>query len=126
MSPSLRRRVIAVVLTFACAAAFAASVQVATAAHWHSNCVNHGILHGESSDDASFFSRVEAGCSSNDQRTCDVYVSGSYVGGLSATGSTTCSAWSRSYGWYTECAGSAVVSFSGVFGSHTHYAHSPC
>ena len=34
--------------------------------------------------------------------SCDIYVSGSYVGGLSV-GNATCNAWSRDYGDYTEC-----------------------
>jgi hypothetical protein len=101
-------------------------VTVALANHYHVNCVGHGLVHGASTTDGSFFARVEAGCGSP-SRSCKLYTNGSFDGGETVSGSTTtCNAWSRSFGNYTECASSAHVASSGVFAEHVHFAHNWC
>jgi hypothetical protein len=105
---------------------FGAITKVAVGEHWHSNCVAHGFVHGDSTTDGSFFSRVEAGCGSTSRR-CEIYNWGSFVGSISVGGTTTtCNAWSRNYGDYTECASTAHVYSSGVFNEHIHKAHNWC
>ena len=111
-------------LTLVCAFSFGAIVQLALADDYHVNCVGHGYVHGSSQTDGSFFSRVEAGCSSG-SRQCNIYVFGSFVGGLSV-GNATCNAWSRTWGNYTECGSTAHVEFQPYFGSHVHKASNWC
>lgn len=111
-------------MSFLCAFSFGAIVRVAFANHYHVACVGNGFVHGDSTTDGSFYARVENGCGSN-SRSCDLYVSGSYVGGLTV-GATQCDAWSRDYGDYTECHGSAHVAFVPTFSDHTHFAHNWC
>jgi hypothetical protein len=103
-----------------------AVVRVALADHYHVNCVGHGFVHGESTTDGSFFARVEQGCGVT-LRTCDLYTNGSFIGGqvVSAAG-TTCNAWSRNYGSYSECASTAHVYARDLFGEHVHKAHNWC
>ena len=103
---------------------FGAIVQLAFADHYHVTCVGHGFVHGDYTTDGSFFARVETGCGSS-SRSCYLYVSGSFIGGLSV-GNATCNAWSRDYGTYTECHGSAYVTFVPNFNGHTHLAHNWC
>jgi hypothetical protein len=106
--------------------AWGATVRVALAQHYHVNCVGHGLVHGASTTDGSFFARVEAGCGST-SRSCDLYTGGSFDGGETVSGSTTtCNAWSRSFGDFTECASTAHVASSGVFAEHVHKAHNWC
>ena len=102
-----------------------AAVKVALADHYHVNCVGHGFVHGESTTDGSFFARVETGCGST-WRECKLYTYGSFVGGMTTTGSATCNLWSRNFGNFTECASTAHVQAAGVFGSHVHKAHNYC
>ena len=102
-----------------------AAVHVAYANHYHTNCIGHGFVHGDDSNDGSFFSRVETGCGSVNRR-CDLHSYGLYVGGISVYSSaTTCNAWSRNYGNYVECASSAHV-FADIWSDHFHYAHNWC
>lgn len=129
MSPHKRQagltRGLLVLILFS-AFSFAAIVRVATADHYHTNCVDHGFVHGESTTDGSFFGRVDAGCGST-FRTCDLYTYGNLIGSMSVSGtSTTCNNWSLSYGSYTECASTTHTSSSGVFSSHVHKAHNWC
>ena len=103
-----------------------AAVKVALADHYHVACVPHGFVHGESTTDGSFFARVEAGCGSS-LRECDLYTNGSYIGGMTVQGTgTTCNAWSRNAGNYSECASTAHDYASGVFSEHVHKAHNYC
>ena len=103
-----------------------AAVKAALADHYHVACVGHGFVHGESTGDGSFFARVEPGCGST-LRQCDLYTNGSFKGGVSVSGTgTTCNAWSRNFGNYSECASTAHVSSSGVFSHHVHKAHNWC
>jgi hypothetical protein len=113
-------------LVLVCSFSFGALVRVAFAEHYHTNCVGHGFVHGDSLTDGSFYGRVEPGCGSR-LRTCDLYTSGSFIGGQIVTGTTaTCSAWSRSYGSFTECASTTHVASSGVFAEHVHLASNWC
>ena len=106
--------------------AWGAIVKVALAEHYHVACVGHGFVHGDVTTDGSFFARVEAGCGST-SRTCNLYTYGSFDGGETVGGTTTtCNAWSRSFGNFTECASTAHVSSSGVFSLHVHKAHNWC
>jgi hypothetical protein len=112
-------------LALLCAFSFGAIVTIARADSYHVTCVGHGFVEGGSQTDGSFFSRVETGCSST-YYFCAVKVSGSTVGGQEAYGTTTCNAWSRDYGDYTECHGSADVYDQGVFSEHIHTAPNWC
>lgn len=121
-----RRRLTGTLLAMAlgCSFAFGAIVQVAFADDYHTNCVGHGYVHGGSQTDGSFFSRVESGCGSG-WRSCNLYVSGSYIGGLTV-GNATCNAWSRNWGNYLECASTSHTTFSPYFGNHVHKASNWC
>jgi hypothetical protein len=113
-------------LVFLCAFSFGAIVRVALADHWHTTCVPHGFVHGNSLTDGSFYARVDPGCGST-LRTCDLYTSGSFIGGVTVTGTTaTCGAWSTDFGRFTECASTAHVRSSGVFSQHVHKASNWC
>jgi hypothetical protein len=115
-----------VLLALFSAFSFGAIVRVALADHWHTNCVAHGFMHGDSTTDGSFFARVEPGCGST-LRRCELYTHGSFDGDVTVAGTTaTCSAWSRAFGDYTECASTAHVYSSGVFNEHVHKAHNWC
>jgi hypothetical protein len=112
-------------LALICSFSFGAIVRVAFA-DYHTTCVGHGFVHGDSLTDGSFFGRVEPGCSST-LRNCYLYTYGSYIGGQTVTGSTaTCNAWSRNFGDYTECASTTHVDSEGVFSSHVHKAANWC
>lgn len=103
-----------------------AAVKVALADHYHVACVGHGFVHGDSTSDGSFFARVEIGCGST-LRRCNLYTNGSYIYGVTvADTGTTCNAWSRSAGNYSECASTAHDYASGVFSDHVHKAHNYC
>ena len=124
--PCERRRLPRAMLGLMLAGAFSfgAIVQLAVADDYHSNCVGHGFLHGASQSDGSFFSRVEGGCGSG-WRSCDIFVWGNYVGGLTV-GAATCNAWSRDWGSYTECAATSHTKFLPYFGEHVHKASNWC
>jgi hypothetical protein len=113
-------------LVLVCSFSFGAIVRVAFAVSYHTTCVGHGFVHGNSTTDGSFYGRVEPGCGST-LRTCDLYTSGSFDGGQIVTGTTaTCTAWSRDYGSFTECASTTHVESSGVFSEHVHLPTNWC
>jgi hypothetical protein len=113
-------------LVLFCAFSFGALVHIAFAVSYHTTCVGHGFVHGNSLTDGSFYGRVEPGCGST-LRTCNLYSSGSFIGGQVVTGSTaTCTAWSRDFGDFTECASTTHVESSGVFSDHVHLASNWC
>jgi hypothetical protein len=113
-------------LVLVCCFSFGALVRIAFAVSYHTTCVGHGFVHGNSLTDGSFYGRVEPGCGST-LRTCKLYTSGSFDGGQVVTGTTaTCTAWSRDYGSFTECASTTHVESSGVFSDHTHLATNWC
>jgi hypothetical protein len=115
-----------VLLTLLCAFSFGAIVKIALADNYHVTCVGHGFVSGGSESDGSFFSRVEPGCGSS-YRYCAIYSYGVFRGSQEiANTSSTCNAWSRTWGDYTECAGSANVNNPGVFSSHSHNAPGWC
>jgi hypothetical protein len=114
-----------VVLALICAFSFGAIVKVATADSYHVTCVAHGFVEGGSQTDGSFFARVDAGCGSP-WRTCAIYSYNTVRGSQTAYDGGVCNAWSRDYGDYTECAGSARVYDPGVFSDHFHYAPNWC
>jgi hypothetical protein len=114
-----------VLLALLCAFSFGAIVKVALADSYHVTCVGHGFVEGGSQTDGSFFARVDAGCGSS-SRTCSIYSYNTLRGGQTALLSTTCNAWSRDFGDYTECAGSAETYDPGVFSDHFHYAPNWC
>lgn len=126
-TPSHRRRHLrSVVIAFVAAFGFGATVLTATASHYHTNCVGHGFVHGDSTTDGSFFSRVETGCSSN-YRKCAIYTNGTWRGEeITPNTGTTCNAWSNSFGSYNECNAWAHVYNPDVFSDHVHYAHNYC
>jgi hypothetical protein len=126
MAPKhLHPHVLIVLLLLFSAFSFGAITRVALAEHFHTNCVGHGFVHGSSTTDGSFFSRVEHGCGTG-TKYCAIYTWGSFVGDMSVAGSDTCNLWSRNYGTPTECASTAHVSYSGVFSNHVHKAHNWC
>ncbi len=110
-------------MTLLCAFSFGAIVRLAFADDYHTTCVPHGFVHGSSQTDGSFFARVENGCGSG-TRSCDMYVSGGYIGGLSVGGM--CNAWSNDYGSYTECHATAHTTFVPYFNEHVHKASNWC
>jgi hypothetical protein len=113
-------------LALICAFSFGAIVKVATADSYHVTCVAHGFLEGGSQSDGSYFARVDPGCGTT-VRGCDIYSYNVYRGGVTVYGTgTTCNAWSRAYGDFTECAGSAYAYDPGAFSSHMHYAPNKC
>lgn len=121
-----RRRLTGPLLVLALVAAFSfgAIVTIAFADDYHTNCVGHGYLHGSSQTDGSFFGRVELGCGTA-TRSCDLYVYGSFIGGVSVWNGT-CNVWSRNYGDYTECASTTHVEFQPYFNEHVHKASNWC
>ncbi|HEX8103882.1 MAG TPA: hypothetical protein VF533_14795 [Solirubrobacteraceae bacterium] len=120
-----RPKVVACVALLA-AFSWGAAVRVALADHYHTNCVGHGLVHGDSLTDGSYFSRVEAGCGSP-YRRCDIYSGGAFVGSATVSGTTaTCNLWSRNYPNTVECMSAARVYSQGVFADHYHNAHNWC
>lgn len=95
----------------------------ATASHYHTNCVGHGMVHGSSTTDGSWHARVEAGCGNPGTKTCVVKSNGvaKYTSYVASGTASTCNQWS--YNCCSEQTGSATVDFNGVFSSHTHYPH---
>ena len=65
----------------------------ATAAHYHVNCNGHGFVHGENTNDGSFFSRVE-GTPCHNSSTCALYQYDSFIGSAAAAPGLTCNNWS--------------------------------
>ena len=116
-----------VLLALFCAASFGAIVTVARATSYHTTCVGHGFVEGGSQTDGSFFSRVEAGCSST-YRDCELWIGSAGVGGQqalhhhrepAAPGRVTTAS-------YTECLGNARVYNQDVFSYHQHNAPNWC
>lgn len=114
-----------VVLTLACAFSFGAIVQLASADHYHVNCVPHGFVHGDNLNDQSFFARVEYGCSSGN-RNCSIVTWGVRQGDQVVGGTATCNLWSWSLGSLSECGSTAHVGYAGLFSTHVHKAHNWC
>ncbi|WP_445148569.1 hypothetical protein [Baekduia sp. Peel2402] len=115
-----------IMLALLCAFSFGAIVRVATAdPSYHTNCVGHGFLEGADYTDGSFFARVDDGCNSG-YHECAIYSYGVWRGGTATGPAGICNAWSRNYGNYTECAGSAYTYASGLFSGHFHYAPNRC
>jgi hypothetical protein len=110
-------------LALLCAVSFGAIVRVALAGdNYHVACVEHGFYAGGSATDNSFFSRVSAGCGST-VRHCGINAFGTEVAYLEVyDGSTTCNAWSRTWGDINECTAGAHVNDPGVFSTHDHNA----
>lgn len=105
------------VLGIACGAMTA----VAPASHYHVNCNNHGLVHGSSTTDGWFHSRVEGTPCQRGSR-CDVgQFSTIYYYGSAGAG-VTCNQLLNA----TECAGNAWVRLNDAFAYHRHDAHSPC
>jgi hypothetical protein len=109
----------------ACLGAGLASSPAAQANHYHTACVNHGFVHGSSTTDNAFHSRIEAGCGNPGLKRCRFnYIGG---GGLSnydevPTGvNLTCNFFSNNQ--WGELASTAEVLFEGVFSAHGHGAH---
>lgn len=113
------------------------TVGPADANHWHGagNCstaVDHGLQHGSSTNDASYFSRImPAGCgyykscvAYNNRTGASTYAP---AGGGWFTGvSTMCSAWLGSS--YEQSCGAASVqaytsNWNTVLSPHSHYSH---
>lgn len=93
--------------------------------HFHVNCNGHGFVHGENTNDGSFFSRVDGGpC--NHSSSCSLYQFSSFLGGAAASPGVTCNNWSRNYGNYQECPGWANVYLATRFDFHRHNAHNWC
>jgi hypothetical protein len=94
------------------------------AVEYHVTCVGHGFVAGSSPSDGSFFSRIETGCGTT-ARQCKIYNWGTYVGSDTTT-TTTCNAWSNSFGSYTECASYAKLNFPAAFSEHNHTPDGYC
>lgn len=96
----------------------------ASAGHYHNNCVDHGLVHGSSTTDNSWHSRVEGGCGNPGMKSCLV-VSASgvtfYASYIGTGNNATCNQWSNYC--CSEQSGHANVGFVNVFSSHNHYAH---
>lgn len=125
-----RRRIGLFVCALFCAASiggiYGSVVTLAEGVSYHTTCVGHGFVEGASQTDGSFFSRVEAGCSST-YRDCELWYSSTAIGSQQAYGTTgTCSAYSRDFGDFTECHGNARVYDQGVFSYHEHDAPNWC
>jgi hypothetical protein len=117
-------------IVIAASAAMLGVAGTAVADHFHSyNQTSHGLVHGSSTTDASFFARVETlGINTNYCIVGDTSFPGTwYNGGYYTTtlGSTTCSQWSQAYyvGSWNECRGVANVAKDGFVSTHNHFAH---
>ena len=113
-------------MLLACSFSFGAIVTVAFADHYHTTCVPHGFVHGDDTNDGSFFARVETGCGGATRR-CGLYTYGGFDGDQTVGVTSLCNAWSRTFGAsYSECASTSHTWFSGVFADHVHKAHNYC
>jgi hypothetical protein len=96
----------------------------AWANHYHVNCVGHGFVHGSSTTDNEFHSRVENGCGNPGAKRCDLDFidgNGDPKGSVPAGVDATCN--TPSNGQWGEYASVAIVDFNGVFSVHNHSAH---
>lgn len=113
--------------------AVAVSAAPALAGHYHTyNNITHGIVHGSSDSDGSFFGRTY-GYYFGGVNYCAVghTSGGNHNSATYATGYTynadLCSLWSRAYSHFVdEClAFSWNQVATNILGAHYHYAHSP-
>lgn len=119
--PQWLRALALALVVIACALTAPAS---SPAVEYHTTCVGHGFVAGSSPTDGSFFSRIETGCGTT-ARTCKIYNWGTYIGDDTTT-TTTCNAWSNSFGSYTECASYAKLYFPAAFSEHNHTPDNYC
>lgn len=103
--------------------AFLVFNSTASASHYHTNCVGHGLVHGSSTTDGSWHARVEGGCGNPGMKTCQVRSATStwYTSYIGTGNPATCNQWSN--GCCNEQTGSAYVDFNAVFSAHSHYPH---
>jgi hypothetical protein len=109
-----------------CLGASLGSPPAALANHYHTTCVNHGFVHGSSTTDNAFHSRIEAGCGNPGLKRCRfTFIDG---GGLQpqydqvpAGVNVTCNLFSNNQ--WGESASLAEVLFEGVFSAHSHGSH---
>lgn len=97
----------------------------AFAAHYHTNCVGHGFVHGSSTTDNAFHARVEAGCGNPGSKNCVLRSTNGAIfiasHSIAAGVNQGCNAFSN-YGFW-ERSSKATVDFNGVFVSHDHFPH---
>lgn len=121
-----RKRLSRGVLGLGAAAAFSfgAITNIATADHYHVNCNNHGLVHGSSTADSNYHSRVEGSPCVMASR-CKVGQWGNNIREGWGTPGATCNIQLVGYG--PECGGTADV-FADKWGPsfHRHYAHNRC
>jgi hypothetical protein len=92
--------------------------------HFHATCVGHGFVHGESTTDNSFHSRVNDGCGNPGRKSCRLVTAYGTVFKeefIAAGVAATCNVWSNYE--YGEFASTARVDFNNVFSLHDHHAH---
>ncbi|HEV3001563.1 MAG TPA: hypothetical protein VGW75_12550 [Solirubrobacteraceae bacterium] len=119
--PRVQRGVL--LLATLAAFAFGAVIKVASASHYHTNCNGHGLVHGNSTSDSAYHSRVEGGPCQRTSR-CDVGQFGNIVSYGGAAAGVTCDNFLSGYG--PECYGNAWTRLTDAFDYHRHDAHSPC
>lgn len=123
-----------IVLALLAAFSFSAIVTTALANHFHTvNGIGHGFVHGGSTTDGSFFSRIDAHTPSNGfWADCTVYGNGGLttISSESQAYDVTCNAWSGGTGLWNESQGVALVhsyDYSGQINepvpSHYHFPH---
>jgi hypothetical protein len=124
------------VLLLVAAFSFSAITSAALAAHFHAyacdgGCsIGHGVVHGDSTTDGSFFSRIDAhasGIPGSFWSTCALYANLTHLGSEETPYGQGCSPWSGGTGFWNESqARATVVSQDGsqyAIPSHTHTAH---
>jgi hypothetical protein len=98
---------------------------IAVSNHYHTTCVGHGFVHGDSKTDNLFYARVEGGCGNPGRKLCRLLFiegGGVYDTKTVAAGSNATCNLSSNKQW-GEFASDAIVDFNGVFGQHSHNAH---
>lgn len=91
--------------------------------HFHVTCNNHGLVHGGSTFDGVYHSRVEGGPCIGESR-CDTGFAGSIIiYGIASPGFTCDNIYNSPV---AECKGNAWTRLDGHFVYHRHDAHSPC
>ena len=101
-----------------------ASTQVATADHYHTNCNDHGLVHGTYTSDNAFHARV-TGWSCQETSYCYAGGPQGFLTGNASGPGVTCDAFARGAS-RGECSAWAYVELDNRFGWHVHYAHSRC
>lgn len=98
----------------------------ASAAHYHVNCVAHGLVHGSSTTDGAAHGRVESGCSGVSFCKIAGRPDGNnepiILGMKFTSASETCNVFANNYPW-SESEMRAQTERTGIFGLHWHYAH---